>query len=81
MKETNKFIKVKVFPSSKKEKVIKNEDDSFEIYIREPAQNNLANRRVCEIIANHFTVPTYRVIIKTGHRARKKMLEIVSGKS
>jgi len=74
-------IKVKVFPSSKKEKLIHNEDNAFELYIREPAQHNLANIRVRERMAEHFALPKERVIIQTGHRSRKKVLSIVPSKS
>ncbi len=74
-------VNVKVFPSSKKEKVIHHTDGTFEIYVREPAQRNMANTRVRECIRKHFGVPKERVIIKTGHRARKKVLTIVPEKS
>lgn len=65
-------IRVKVFPSSKKERFVKNEDDTFDIYVREPAQNNMANARVRHLIAEHFNVEN--AIIQTGHRTRRKIL-------
>jgi len=70
-------VSVKVFPSSKKEKVVVLASDSFEIYVREPAQNNMANTRVRECVAAHFEVALNRVTIKTGHRARKKLLGVL----
>lgn len=71
-------VKVKVFPSSKKEKFVDLTNNTFEIYVREPAQKNLANMRVRELIAEYFTVSAERVIIKTGHRSRKKVLEVLA---
>lgn len=68
----DKIVYAKVFPSAKKEKVIALENNAFEIYVREPAQRNMANTRVRECIANHFGIPTSKVIMQTGHRTRKK---------
>jgi len=45
-------IKVKVFPDSKKDEIIKKEDDRFEIKVREKAEGGLANRKVIEIRQN-----------------------------
>jgi uncharacterized protein YggU (UPF0235/DUF167 family) len=70
-------VKVKVFPGSKREKCIQNENGTFDVYVREPAQRNLANTRVRERIAEHFDVSPARVVIRTGHRARRKTLNIV----
>ncbi|MAZ67490.1 hypothetical protein CL652_01830 [bacterium] len=72
MNEINKIIHVKVFPISKKERVIQHTSDTFDVYVREPAQKNLANIRVREIIAEHLGIPIAQAVIQTGHRARKK---------
>jgi len=74
----NNIIHVKVFPSSKKEKFVVIEQNTFEVYVREPAQHNMANTRVRELMARHFKEPLANVVIKTGHRARKKTLAIIS---
>ena len=81
-----KEVKVRTFPSASKEKLLEitREKHSnilenvrmFEVYVREPAQRNLANTRVRELLAEHFGVPTTDVIIKAGHRSRNKILEI-----
>jgi len=66
------LIYVKAFPSAKKEKVVKNTDTSFDIYIREPAQRNLANQRIRACVAEEFDIPLAQVVMQTGHRTRKK---------
>ncbi|QSH39482.1 DUF167 domain-containing protein [Candidatus Kaiserbacteria bacterium] len=68
----SRVVYAKVFPSSKKEKVLTDGKNSFEVYIREPAQRNLANQRTRECIAEHYKIPVEHVSIQTGHRARKK---------
>ena len=78
MAEVEKTIKVKTFPSAKKERFIitKEGSDMFEIYIREPAQNNMANYRVRELIARHFKVTLQDVRIIAGHHSPKKRLVV-----
>lgn len=73
----NNIVHAKVFPSSKKEKFVVLTPDTFELYVREPAQHNMANIRVRELIGRHFKVPLTQVVIKAGHRARKKTLAII----
>lgn len=70
-------IRVTAFPESKKEKIIQLENGSLEIYVKEPAQRNLANTRVRECVAAHVGVPVARIAIQSGHRARKKALIIL----
>jgi len=69
-------VTVTTFPSSKKEKFIAVAPDAFEAYVREPAQHNMANTRVRELVAAFFAVPVSSVIISTGHRARKKRVVV-----
>ncbi len=68
------YIKVKVTPSAKKEKVEKGEGDVFKISVKEPTERNLANRRVLEIIADHFGVLPKEVRIISGHHRPNKLL-------
>jgi len=50
-------IKVKVFPDSKKDEIIKKEDDRFEIKVREKIESGLANRKVRVVLAKYLNVP------------------------
>ncbi len=67
---------VNTFPSAKKEKFVCTDKNlnTFDIYVREPAQKNMANMRVRELVAKHFAVDVSAVQILTGHRSRKKRL-------
>lgn len=72
-------IKVKVFPGAKREYLRKKDRESFEISVREKAERNLANKRVIEIIAEHFGVSPKKVQIISGHRSRNKLLSVSAG--
>jgi uncharacterized protein YggU (UPF0235/DUF167 family) len=60
------FIKVKVFPDSKKDEIIKKADDRFEIKVKEKAKNGLANKKVIEILSKYLNVPEEKLILIRG---------------
>ena len=70
------YIKVKVVASSKKEELQKKSEDSFYVWVKEPAERNLANKRVCEIIAREFKVFSKSIRIVSGHHSPSKILSI-----
>ena len=70
------YIRVRVQPKSRHESIKKVGDDSFEIAVREPAERNLANERVREIIAYEYREPVSRVRIVSGHHSPSKIVSI-----
>jgi len=70
------FIKVKVKASAKEEQVKQKTKDTYMISVREPAERNLANKRVCMIIALLFKVQVKDVRIISGHHNPSKILSI-----
>jgi uncharacterized protein YggU (UPF0235/DUF167 family) len=70
------YIKVKVQASAKKEEIIKKKLDTYIISVKEPAERNLANKRVCEIIASLFVISIKNVRIISGHQSPSKILSI-----
>lgn len=73
------YIKVKVKPSSKKEiieKVFGKTSEYYNISVREPAERNLANNRICEIISDIYKVNRKLVKIISGHQSPSKILSI-----
>lgn len=44
----------------------------LEVYVREPAQHNLATNRVRQLVAQHCNVPIERVRMQSGARSRNK---------
>ena len=70
-------ISVKVKPNSKTDKVEK-ADDSFLIHVKEPPQENKANRAVINLLAEYFQVPKSQIIILKGKKSRQKIVEIIN---
>jgi len=71
------FIKVKVFPDSKRDEVIKKTDDSFEVKVREKAEEGRANQRVIEVLASYLNIPQERLVIIRGARQRNKIFKLI----
>ncbi len=71
------YIKVRVVAGSKKEKIEKKSADSFVIWVKEKAERNLANARVCQILASIFEVPVKSVRIVSGHHSPSKILSVM----
>lgn len=70
------YIKVTAIPGARKESIEETGDRAFSISVREPAERNLANARIRELLAERFSVPPAQVRILTGHRSRSKMVSI-----
>lgn len=70
------YIHVKVIADAKKEFIKENSSDHFEISVRKPAERNLANTRVLELVAIHFKVPKSHIRIINGHHSPTKLLSI-----
>jgi len=71
------LIKVKVFPDSKKEEIIKKADDKFEIKVKEKPEQGMANKRVKEILAKYLNTPEEKLILIRGARQRNKIFKII----
>jgi uncharacterized protein YggU (UPF0235/DUF167 family) len=70
------YVKVRVIAGAKKEKFEKVSDTHFKISVKEKAEQNLANRRVMELIASHFHVLAKQIRLISGHRSPSKILSI-----
>jgi len=71
------FLKVKVFPNSKKEEIIKKSEDEFEIKIKEKAERGEANKRVKEVLARYLNISEEKLILIRGARQRNKIFKII----
>ncbi|MDD5144835.1 MAG: DUF167 family protein [Candidatus Pacebacteria bacterium] len=70
------FIKVKVFPGAKKEKIIKKEEDKFEIHVKEKPERGLATGRTAKILSDYFKVPVSKIRLIKGSKERSKIFNI-----
>ena len=74
------YIKVKVTAKARKELVKRVNEDTFLLSVKEPAERNMANTRVREIMAIEFGVPMAKVRIISGHHHPSKILSISTNK-
>lgn len=70
------LIKVKVFPCSKKQGIIKKSPDSFKIKVKEkPVQGN-ANKAVIRALMDYFQIPESKIKLIKGFKKRSKVFKI-----
>jgi uncharacterized protein YggU (UPF0235/DUF167 family) len=68
------YIKLKVVPDAKKEKIDKVKDDEWHVWVKVPAENNLANSRVLELVRESY--PNTFVRIVSGHHSPSKIVSV-----
>lgn len=72
------IVKVKVSPGARREKVVAVDESTFEITVKEPAVRNRANRRVRELLAQHYRVRFEDIRPYTGTRGARKVFRVVA---
>jgi len=70
------YIRVKVLAGVKKELVKELGENRLEIHVKEPAEANLANKRVLEIVAERLGVSIKKIKIINGHHHSVKLLSV-----
>ena len=71
------LIKVKVFPNSKKQEIIKKSKDSFEIKVKAKPIKGLANKAVIGVLSLYFKIPASKIKLVKGFKQRNKIFEIL----
>lgn len=70
------FVRVRVTPGVKKEFFRAAGAQRFEAAVSEPAEGNRANRRVLELLAEHYGIPVKAIRFVSGHHSPSKMFSI-----
>lgn len=73
------YIRVRVAAGAKKESLEQTSEDSFLVSVKDPAEQNLANRRVLELVAAHFGANAKQIRIISGHHSPGKILSVPDG--
>jgi len=71
------YIKIKLHPKSKKQKVEKISEEKFEIWVKSKAEQNLANMEMLEILAEFLEIERGKLKIISGHHRPSKMIEVL----
>ena len=69
-------IEVKIFPRSSRNKVIKNTDGSFKIYLTAAPIDNKANQALIRLLSEYFDVGKTKIKIVRGQTSKTKLIEI-----
>ncbi len=72
------LIKVHVTPNARESDVVEVDGTTLDVKVDERATGGRANKRLLEILSEHFDVPKSRIVIVRGARSREKIIEIVS---
>jgi uncharacterized protein YggU (UPF0235/DUF167 family) len=70
------YVKVRVIPKTKKETVKKVGDLIYEMTVKEPAERNLANHRVRELLARQYEISVKSVRLVSGHHSGSKIFDV-----
>jgi len=70
-------VRVHVFADMKKEVVKVVGEHNFEMKLKVPAERNLANQRMRELISRWYNVGVGKVRIVTGHHSPRKVVDVL----
>lgn len=69
-------IAVTVKTGTSQEKIIKNEDGTYIVYLRTKPHDGEANTALIKLLAKYFNVAKSTVTIKQGAKSHTKLIEI-----
>ncbi len=70
-------ISVRVTTRSSANKVVKNQDGTFSVWVSSAPVDGQANEAVIELLADFFGCARSRVAVLRGHTAKNKIIEII----
>lgn len=68
------YLKIKVVVDSKSEKIERISEDEWKVWTKKPAEQNLANNRVLELLHEEFPNEPIRMV--SGHHSPSKIFSI-----
>ena len=71
------LYKVKAHPDSKKDRLERRGPDSFEVWVRAPAERGLANAAVLALVAQALGLPAKRLRIMKGATSPAKIVQVL----
>lgn len=67
------YIKVKVHAGEKKNKLVQKAPDTFELWVKAPAEQGRANEAVRALLAQHFNLPENKLSLIKGTTSPAKI--------
>ena len=72
------IIEIISHPNSRQEKIIKINPCKFEIWIKQPAVENKANKEIIELLSEYLNVNKSRIKLVRGKTSRYKLFDIIT---
>ena len=73
------YIKIRAKTEAKTDSLEKISSDTFAVSVKAPAKQNLANKRIIELVAEHYSLPKNKIRIINGHHSPSKILSVNLG--
>ena len=70
------LIKVKAFPASKKEEIIKKSEDAFDVHVRAKPIGGAANQAIVSALSAYFGLNEKEIKMVKGFKERNKIFLI-----
>jgi uncharacterized protein YggU (UPF0235/DUF167 family) len=70
------LIRVKAFPDAKKQSIQEIEPHKLRIFVREPAQNNQANKKIIALLADFYGITPQKIRMIAGHQGQNKTFQV-----
>lgn len=70
------LVRLKVHPDSKKSSIVKKSEDVYEVWVRAPAENGLANKEALEALAKTMGRATKKLVIVKGSTSPGKIVKV-----
>ena len=67
---------MKAKPSAREESVVKTDDGTFVVSVKEPPRDGKANEAISRALAKHFDITAQQVVLVSGFSSRQKIFEI-----
>ena len=71
------FYKLKVHPNSKENKLAKKGPDSFELWVKAPAERGLANAAAIALLAAEIRTNPKRILLVKGAQSPAKIVKVI----
>ena len=77
--KTIKFMRiyVKIHPKTSQNKIVKNSENEYEVWVTAPPVDNKANDMLIKVLAKYFNMPKSSLKIIGGKTAKTKIIDIL----
>jgi len=71
------FVKLRVYPSSKRDVLRRRGDDAYDIWTKAPAERGLANAAALRVLASELNTDVRKIMLVKGARSPAKIVKIL----